>query len=47
MKGCMFAPLLAALALMLAPAEADAGWCGVARYSAAVHRAARCSATPS
>jgi hypothetical protein len=33
MRGCTFAPLLAALALMLTPMGADAGWCGLARYS--------------
>ena len=32
MKGCIFAPLVATLALAFAPMDANACWCGIARY---------------
>ena len=38
MKGCMIAPLFAALVLALAPAESEAGLCGLARYSCCAPR---------
>ena len=33
MRGYVLAPLAVALALALVPAETNAGWCGLARYS--------------